>query len=166
MFEVNQESLANTRSEYGYDFPTIDFKFQNTGTATAFLWRFAVDVVQAEIDPTPVLFFGIAEGSSELHIGVQNRGWGAAQNCQIQMDGDLLDLFTNLPRQYKGTIQSRAFQHLLNIRHPDLAQLRAIPDRFKEKRERLVFDRQTGGFIKQEMEVLKRGTLTGILATY
>ena len=34
------------RKAYSFSFPTIDFKFQNTGSATAFLWKFIVDVAR------------------------------------------------------------------------------------------------------------------------
>ena len=40
-----------------YAFPTIDFKFKNTSTTTAFLWKFAINVLHVEIDQTPILDF-------------------------------------------------------------------------------------------------------------
>ena len=36
-------------------FPIIDFKFQNRGSATAFLWKFTLRVINIEVDETPVL---------------------------------------------------------------------------------------------------------------
>ncbi len=43
------------KDEYNYRFPTIDFKFQNTGTATAFLWQFEIDVFRIDVNLTPVI---------------------------------------------------------------------------------------------------------------
>jgi len=43
--------------QYRYRFPSIDFKFQNTGNATAFLWQFIISILSIEIDPTPIFEF-------------------------------------------------------------------------------------------------------------
>src|ERR1051325_813809 len=63
------------RIGYGYHFPTIDFKFQNTGSATAFLWQFAIKILHAEIDPTPTLDFKANVEGDALNVGITNFGW-------------------------------------------------------------------------------------------
>ena len=39
MFSIDK--IKEETHKKKYKFPTIDFKFQNTGSATAFLWKFA-----------------------------------------------------------------------------------------------------------------------------
>src|SRR5260370_2439332 len=88
-----------------YHFPNIDFKFQNTGTATAFLWQFAIRILHAEIDPTPDLDFKLQIENDALEIVVVNNGWGTAQDCHISIEEPTLNrLFTNSDRPYVGTI--------------------------------------------------------------
>jgi hypothetical protein len=43
--------------EFRHFFPTIDFKFLNSGRGKALLWRFTISVTAVEIDPTPELEF-------------------------------------------------------------------------------------------------------------
>lgn len=93
--------------DHRYYFPTIDFKFQNTGNATAFLWQFGISVLQAEIDPTPVLEFTSTVVNGALEIRAINNGWGAARQCEILLREPVLDrIFADSTRHYRGTIES------------------------------------------------------------
>src|SRR6266536_70547 len=90
---------------YKYRFPTIDFKFQNTGTATAFLWQFAINVHHAEIDLTPTFDFCIQIEDGALEIIATNNGWGEAQNCHFYVEESTLSrLFNDLDRTTIETI--------------------------------------------------------------
>src|SRR5450755_4412885 len=105
----------NEGKGYWYHFPTIDFKFQNKGRATAFLWQFAIEVIHAEIDQTPVLAFGSDVKEGALLIQATNNGWGDAQDCHIQLREPILNLlFSDSIRQYKGTLQSGKTQDILH----------------------------------------------------
>ena len=101
---------------YSYLFPTIDFKFQNTGSATAFLWQFAIRILEADIDPTPVLKFSISVNDGNLQIEAINKGWGEANNCIIQLDEPIINrIFADEFRYYRGTIESGQLQAIFNL---------------------------------------------------
>ncbi len=101
---------------YSCNFPTIDFKFQNVGTATAFLKRFTIKVLQAEIDLTPVLDFELKVVNNALQVIATNNGWGGAHDCNIQISGNILSrLFTDFQRQYKGNIPSGESKEILSL---------------------------------------------------
>src|ERR1700730_2645154 len=86
---------------YNYLFPTLDFNFQNTGRATASLWQFSINVLEAQVDQTPVLNFKAEIEGDNLIIIATNNGWGTAYGCRIQIDEPLLDrLFNDSERRY------------------------------------------------------------------
>ncbi len=92
---------------YKYRFPTIDFKFQNTGTATALLWQFVIHVIRADIDRTPTFDFYMKVKDRTLQITAINSGWGTANDCLIQIDEPTLNrLFSERDRRFHGIIQS------------------------------------------------------------
>jgi hypothetical protein len=119
---------------YWYHFPTIDFKFQNRGRATAFLWQFAIEIIQAEIDYTPVLNFKSDVNADALLIHVVNNGWGTADDCHIQLGEPTLDLlFSDSIRQYRGTTQSGESQSIFQFGTAlaDIKQFEIIKRQFK-----------------------------------
>ena len=92
---------------YKYRFPTIDFKFVNTGNATAFLWKFTINVLQSEIDTKPTFSLRMQIEGNELEIIATNNGWGEAQNCSSYIDEPILNrLFSEADRRFIGTIAS------------------------------------------------------------
>jgi hypothetical protein len=97
-------------------FPTLDFKFVNTGSVVAMMHRFHVLVDHAEIDRTPELDFSYAVvseswkseryahlmGPGALAISVRNNGWGPARNLGVKLDfGPLNDVI--LLREFHAT---------------------------------------------------------------
>ncbi len=101
---------------YRYHFPTIDFKFQNTGHATAFVWQFAIKVIHAEIDPKPELEFWAKVNDNMLEVEVVNNGWGTTHDCHIQVDESTLNqLFNESERQFTGTLQSGERRQILRL---------------------------------------------------
>jgi hypothetical protein len=109
MISIDQIKQREYLSKYpfNYLFPTIAFKFQNTGTATALLWQFAVNVLYAEIDPTPMLDFEADIKDNELRIEATNNGWGTAYDCLLQIDETSLNqLLVPSEKEYKGTVLS------------------------------------------------------------
>ena len=110
-------SIDNVQeSPYNYKFPTIDCKFQNTGNATAFLWQFAVNVIQAEIDFTPIPHFSYFLKNNALEIKVTNNGWGAMRDFQMTIDQPIINrLFSESVRQYQGTIDSGKSQTVFRL---------------------------------------------------
>jgi len=113
--------LPERRIKFG--FPVVDFKFQNQGDTAAFLWKFELEVLHIEIDPTPVLEFACSIAPVEhwphkeigtwyghrgsLIISVINQGWGTARNCQIEVHEQGLDsVFPKSTRQFSGDIES------------------------------------------------------------
>jgi hypothetical protein len=77
--------------------PVIDFKFQNTGDATALMWQFEIEVLESKLDPTPALefgfsacrigdFWGYEESDKHLQIYATNHGYGPAENCEIILE--------------------------------------------------------------------------------
>lgn len=101
---------------YNYRFPAIDFKFQNTGTATAVLWQFIIKVIKAEIDILPTFDFRMNVKDNALQIAAVNNGWGNAHDCLIQIDEPTLNrLFPENERQFRGAIQSGKEQQILTL---------------------------------------------------
>jgi len=118
MLKIDQIDQSSTRT---YHFPTIDFKFQNTGTAAAFLWKFVVEVLHAEIDTMPVLGFDIGVKNKVLYMLAVNNGWGTAHDCQVRISESILNqLYADSMCQYTGTIQSGEQKRILFFEH-DLA---------------------------------------------
>lgn len=68
-----------------YDFPTIDFKFQNLGNATAFLWQFGIKVNNVQIDVRPVIDILTIAIHQVLRITVTNSGWGTARDFSARI---------------------------------------------------------------------------------
>ena len=118
---------------YRCNFPTIDFKFQNVGTATAFLKRFTIKVLRVEIDLTPVLDFELKVVDNALQVIATNNGWGEAHDCNIQISGDILNrLFTDYQRQYQGNIPSKDNKEILSLtkKSANTIQFKAIKKEF------------------------------------
>jgi hypothetical protein len=106
-------------------FPRVDFKFQNKGTATAFLHRFEIRVLAASVDLTPALrafaqIDGIEDAAGgisdvrgsqagRLRAVVYNAGWGDARNCDLVLTGDVIDeVFALEQRTFRGDIAADA----------------------------------------------------------
>jgi hypothetical protein len=110
-----------------YVFPTIDFKFQNTGNATAFLWQFAINIVHAEVNMTPVMEFDAKVRDGALCVSVTNQGWGPAYGCSIKAEEPVLKrIFAPSMLEYTGDINSGE-QKTVFVLTRDLA----ISDRLK-----------------------------------
>lgn len=133
--------------DHEYSFPTVDFKFQNSGNATAFLWQFAVNVVSAEVDVTPVLAFTTSVESGKLQLAVTNNGWGAAQNCTIDVEEKTLTrLFDRSELCFNGSLDSGKRTTILSLStsnvsteafravEPDLRPL--LDDRYQRLQQR------------------------------
>src|SRR5438128_1741935 len=63
-------SCINNINVSNYGFPTVDFKFQNSGDATAFLWQFVIHVLAAEVDRIPELAFQATVEDAVLKVEV------------------------------------------------------------------------------------------------
>ncbi len=99
-------NIDEINKEY-YDFPTIDFKFQNTGNATALLWQFTIDILQAKVNTTPDLSFITHVSGNNLEFKVDNFGWGTARNCVIELlEPNIGILFLPSLRQFNINITS------------------------------------------------------------
>ena len=111
-----------------YRFPTIDFKFQNTGNATAFLWQFITNITYAEVDPTPLMNFNSSIFEKELHLNAINQGWGNAHQCLIKIiEPTLNKIFPAQILQYKNTFKSGE-----TITICKLSKELIIPEKFSE----------------------------------
>jgi hypothetical protein len=96
-------------AEENYSFPTVDFKFQNSGDATAFLWQFAIQVLTAEVDVTPVVTFPAGVQDGALEVNIANNGWGKALDGQFRLRDGILDkLFPENVLRYSGTVEAGA----------------------------------------------------------
>lgn len=87
MFQIHKID----KKGYRYQFPTIDFKFQNTGNATAFIWKFKIDILEAEIDITPKFDFEYSVAAGNLIIKCINNGWGSANSCKLTINEPTLN---------------------------------------------------------------------------
>ncbi len=131
MITIDRVSQKGTNR---YPFPTIDFKFQNQGNATAFLWQFGIEVLHVKIDPTPVLDCEADVENNALVLRAKNNGWGPAHNCCIQLEEPLLSLlYSEDARQYKGSIQSGESQEIYRFSKAvaDAKQFQSVSERFE-----------------------------------
>jgi len=105
----HNEKISKEKNRY--NFPTIDFKFQNTGNATAFLWQFTIRVLEAKIDPTPVLDFKIDVVDNALKVLASNKGWGTAYDLQIKIDESVINsIFPDSVRQNNNEIDENTYE--------------------------------------------------------
>ncbi|RLI49373.1 MAG: hypothetical protein DRP09_20700 [Candidatus Thorarchaeota archaeon] len=132
--------LPERRIKFG--FPVIDFKFQNQSNIAVFLWRFELEVLHLEIDPTPVLEFtghivsakhlgvGAWEGvRGPLMVSVINHGWGTAHNFQAELHERVLDsMFPKPTRQFSGDVESgeKRSIYILTKEMADIKKLHSI----------------------------------------
>ena len=102
-----------------HPFPVIDFKFRNSGTGTAFLSKYYIEIVNVQIDLTPKLRFQwelsepytrnerkedepyaychfIERDGTRIDINAHNVGWGFADRLEISPTRDLKQLFNKL----------------------------------------------------------------------
>lgn len=114
MLHVEQVCTDNKQSTYSYNFPTIDFKFQNTGNATAFLKQFIIEVTKMEIDKTPVLEFGVRVIDGAVHITASNQGWGSSE-CQLQLREPTLERLYPSHLQKEITLKSGDTQDIFHL---------------------------------------------------
>lgn len=134
LFSIDVDHLSD--QGYRYDFPTIDFKFRNGGDATAFLWRFVIDVAEAEIDTTPVLSFSVTEIDGAFCVSVRNRGWGPARSCRVSIAEEALCLaFPTEALTYCGTIESGEEKPIIRLTH--LQAIAGALDPLVDRRVRL-----------------------------
>jgi hypothetical protein len=112
-----------------YDFPTVDFKFQNSGNATAFLWQFGIAVLSAEVDITPVLGFNPTAEDGMLTLAVCNNGWGAAKNISLRLEEETLSkIFAGSSLQFHGALESgeQVIAYRLSSSDADPSRLRDV----------------------------------------
>lgn len=164
-------SIDNVQeNHYNYKFPTIDCKFQNTGNATAFLWQFAVNVIQAEIDFTPIPDFSYFLKNNALEIEVTNNGWGAMRDFQITIDQPIINrLFSESVRQDQGTIDSGKSQTVFRLskENAETKNFEAISKEFDRldilpPEGTLIFDRKTGELTISQFHKFGKKSFYGI----
>ncbi len=119
--------------QYRYRFPSIDFKFQNTGNGAAFLWQFIISILSAEIDPTPAfdfLDFEVDVADNALQVTATNNGWGTAYDCDFHINEPTLNLlFTAVERHYRGTIKSGEKKKIFRLRF-EHSKIERIQEKF------------------------------------
>lgn len=95
-------------------FPTIDFKFHNSGNAASYMHEFHIEVIEASLDERPsfkahlgirrdlnqdvgldgISFVDLSVTSGDLIIDISNNGWGGDVSCDISiMDSVFQALF-------------------------------------------------------------------------
>ncbi len=124
--------------QYRYRFPSIDFKFQNTGDTAAYLWQFKISILSVEVDPTPVFDFHdfkVDVEDNALQITATNNGWGTAYDCCFKLNEPTLNLlFSDSDRQYKATINSGENRNIfhLSYEHIDPNNIKLIKKEFRD----------------------------------
>jgi hypothetical protein len=69
-----------------YAFPTIDFKFHNPGGTSAVLWQFAIEVIEAKLDLTPVPAFTFdVDSMSSIRSTLDTDDYSAGGELVISM---------------------------------------------------------------------------------
>lgn len=115
---------------HDYDFPTIDFLFKNTGSTSALLWKFGIELLDFEIDPTPDLVFtykvpgatvrsfepGGVPPTGSLVISATNVGWGPARDVEVLLRESVLNrLFPSAERTFRGEIEAASTREILRL---------------------------------------------------
>jgi len=101
---ITVEKISSSK----YKFPSIDFKFRNTGNAVAFLWEFSLDIIDIKVNIEPVLSFdSYIDNSGNLVIEVKNTGWGDAKNVHVKIKNEILNsCFSENECEFSGEIKS------------------------------------------------------------
>lgn len=98
MNKVTADLKEKSEEFWRHPFPVIDFRFQNTGQASALLTKFVIIIDEMKIDPTPDLQFSWAlrsqpDGCNSLSVSGRNFGWGSAKELVLDFEGELPQLF-------------------------------------------------------------------------
>ncbi len=116
----------------------IDFKFRNGGQATAFLWRVVIELVQADLDLSPVIGLAYRTNHKEMTIAASNAGWGRG-DCQVSVHNEILErLFRSDSLGFQRSFESGENVDVihLDLRHADTAQLDVINRTRRERTRR------------------------------
>jgi hypothetical protein len=104
-----QSDYAVTATEPNTSEPSlaaVDFKFQNTGQGTAFLWKVGLEIENAEINLSPNLYFRYHVNNGELHLETVNTGWGNAR-CEVSFQNKRIEEWLgNEDVEFRGPVAS------------------------------------------------------------
>jgi len=134
-----------------YDFPLIDFKFQNTGEVTAILSEFNIIIKDIILDVTPLLKFSYDVKDNSLIIYAENNGYGKAVDCSIQIRNEKLEqIFPSSALIFRGNILSNKKQRIIKISYNSLyfeklSHLLKLKDKAED---RFLFKRETKDELK------------------
>lgn len=119
--DVARAGAQPDRASGWYDFPTVDFKFQNSGTVTAFVRNFDILVEAVSLDTTPALAFTLDCAKGTMIVKAENSGWGPAKGCTISLKGNVIDLLIGPEkRKWSGTIPSGATVDVFTLTKQDV----------------------------------------------
>jgi hypothetical protein len=106
--------------------------------ATAFLWRVVIELVQADLDLSPVIGLAYRTNHKEMTIAASNAGWGRV-DCQVSVHNEILErLFRRDSLRFQRSFESGEIVDVihLNLRLADSAQLDVINRTGRERTRR------------------------------
>jgi hypothetical protein len=119
----------------GSVFPTIDFKFHNSGNAASYMHEFQIEVKDASVDERPSFSAsmgitgesdphrGFCEVSGDLLINITNNGWGKEASCDLSLvETRLNDLFSGNLLKTKLTLYGGESKTAFRLRGFDANQ--------------------------------------------
>ena len=110
------DEINEKRGSKPFIFPTIDFKFQNSGMATAILWNFTLEILQSDILTQPFLDCTARVSGSTLAMDVENTGWGPAKGLGIRVTDEILtNVFPDDYLSFRGSIDSGEREKVVQI---------------------------------------------------
>lgn len=113
--------IDKINSDFSYSFPTIDFKFLNNGGSTAVITEFQIERIELKLNPKPDLEFKWDVSDRNLHITVNNYGWGDALECECELiNPNLKNLYHKEKLIFQGEINSEKEKLLFNLSVDDV----------------------------------------------
>ncbi|MDA2937391.1 hypothetical protein MYX75_03905 [Acidobacteria bacterium AH-259-A15] len=107
---VTEDFEKYGHSFYGHSFwPALDYRVKNVGGETGLITDLALEVIKAEVNTTPRLYFQlIPTETGDIQLRVVNLGWGPALDVELQfLQGPIREVLSSdqLDFSWKGSIE-------------------------------------------------------------
>jgi hypothetical protein len=137
--EVDLAGKLATKDDWLASIATIDFKFRNTASLAAFLWKVELSVDSARLDDSPVMTFSCSSEDGRLDFYARNTGWGPAKCTGRLRNKTLQSIFSDSELMLDGVIGSSERQRVgsLAIRGFNARQRTMVNDLIKALRRTL-----------------------------
>jgi len=101
-----------SRWQFGFQFPTLDFKVINNSDKTVYFTKAIISVAGSRPDLFPVILIG---AGSQMQFSIRNIGWGKVYNCSLRFNIVTTDQNADFNSDLKYEVQAGDFDDLTRI---------------------------------------------------